>query len=192
MQRAARTFAVFIYEVAGNSISRQNTLHQYKENFVKSAAACLVVLCFSSLTFAQSVSVDVVLNPMGDFKAKTSDVKGFATVKGDEVTASDVRVNLKSLKTGVEVRDKHTQKHLQTDKFPEAILVSATGKGGKGKGKIKIKGIEKDIAGTYKVDGKVLNAEFPLNLTDFDIKDINYMGVGVEDQVKLKVSIPVK
>jgi polyisoprenoid-binding protein YceI len=192
MQRGARTFAGLINEVAYKYGHRQNIFYQYKENFVKSVAASIVVLCFSSLALAQNVSVDVVLNPMGDFKAKTSDVKGFATVKGDEVSASNVTVNLKSLKTGVEVRDKHTQKYLQTDKFPEAILVSATGKGGKGKGKIKIKGIEKDIAGTYKIDGKTLNAEFPLTLTDFDIKDINYMGVGVEDQIKLKVSIPVK
>lgn len=159
---------------------------------MKSVAMGLVVLCVSSMSFAQSVSVDVVLNPMGDFKAKTSSVKGFATVKGDEVSASDITVNLKSLKTGVELRDKHTQKHLQTDKFPEAVLISATGKGGKGTGKIKIKGIEKDIAGTYKVEGKTLKAEFPLTLSDFNIKDINYMGVGVEDEVKLMVTVPVK
>jgi polyisoprenoid-binding protein YceI len=152
----------------------------------------LAILCVSSLSFALSVSLDVVLNPMGDFKAKTSDVKGFATVKGDEVSASNIIVNLKSLKTGVELRDKHTQKHLQTDKFPEAVLLSATGKGGKGTGKIKIKGVEKDIAGTYKVEGKTLKAEFKLSLPDFDIKDINYMGVGVEDEVKLVVAVPVK
>lgn len=152
----------------------------------------LAILCFSSLSFAQSVSVDVVLNPMGDFKAKTADVKGTATVKGDEVSASNIIVNLKTLKTGVELRDKHTQKHLQTDKFPEAVLVSATGKGGKGTGKIKIKGVEKDIAGTYKIEGKTLKAEFKLTLSDFGIKDINYMGVGVEDEIKLAVSVPVK
>jgi polyisoprenoid-binding protein YceI len=92
----------------------------------------------------------------------------------------------------VELRDKHTQKHLQTDKFPEAVLVSATGKGGKGTGTIKIKGIEKPISGTYKIEGQVLKAQFKLALTDFDIKDINYMGVGVEDEVKLDVSVPVK
>lgn len=159
---------------------------------MKSVVMGLAILCVSSMSFAQSVSVDVVLNPMGDFKAKTSDVKGFATVKGDEVSASNITVNLKNLKTGVELRDKHTQKHLQTDKFPEAILVSATGKGGKGTGKIKIKGVEKDIAGTYKVEGKTLKAEFKLSLPDFGITDINYMGVGVEDEVKLAVSVPIK
>lgn len=155
-------------------------------------ATLVVTLGLSSAAFAQSAVVDVVLNPMGDFKGKTSDVKGQAVVNGDEVSAENIVVNLKSLKTGVELRDKHTQKHLQTDKFPEAVLVSAKGKGGKGTGKIKIKGIEKDIAGVYKVSGKNLMAKFKLKLTDFGIEDINYMGVGVEDDVEITVVLPVK
>lgn len=155
-------------------------------------ATLLLTLGISSAAFAQSAVVDVVLNPMGDFKGKTSDVKGQAIVNGDEVSAENIVVNLKSLKTGVELRDKHTQKHLQTDKFPDAILVSAKGKGGKGTGKIKIKGIEKDIAGVYKVTGKTLMAKFKLKLTDFAIEDINYMGVGVEDDVVITIALPVK
>lgn len=152
----------------------------------------VTILGMSCFAGAQMATVDVVLNPMGDFKGKTSEVKGFAMMKGDEVNASNIVVNLKNLKTGVDLRDKHTQKYLQTEKHPEAILLSAQGKDGKGTGKIKIKGIEKDIAGTYKVDGKFLNAKFKLNLPDFEIKDINYMGVGVEDEVTIEVSVPLQ
>ncbi|WII73699.1 YceI family protein [Bdellovibrio sp. 22V] len=159
---------------------------------MKFFATLILSMSVSYAAMAQSVTVDVVLNPMGDFKAKTSDVKGSAVVKGDEVSAENIVVNLKGLKTGVELRDKHTQKHLDTTKFPEAVLVSATGKGGKGKGKIKIRGVEKDVEGTYKVEGKVLKADFKLNISDFGISDINYMGVGVEDEVTLHVAVPVK
>jgi polyisoprenoid-binding protein YceI len=141
---------------------------------------------------APGVVVDITLNPMGDFKAKTNDIKGFAVKKGDEVTASNIVVNLKTLKTGVELRDKHTQKHLGTDKFPEAVLISAQGKNGQGTGKIKIRGIEKDIKGTYQIQGNMLSAEFPVSLSDFGIEDINYMGVGVENDVKLHVLVPLK
>lgn len=155
-------------------------------------AALLVTFCMTQAALAQEAVVDVTLNPMGDFKGKTSDVKGFATVKGDEVTAENIIVNLATLKTGVELRDKHTQKHLDTKQFPEAVLVSAKGKAGKGTGKIKIRGVEKDIAGTYKVEGKQLVADFKLNIGDFGIKDINYMGVGVEDEVAIHVTVPVK
>lgn len=155
-------------------------------------ASLIVAMGISSAAFAQSVTVDVTLNPMGDFKAKTSDVKGEAVVKGDEVSAQNIVVNLKSLKTGVELRDKHTQKHLETEKFPDAVLVSATGKGGKGKGVLKVRGIEKEVEGTYKIEGKVLKADFKVNIADYGIKDINYMGVGVEDEVVLHVAVPVK
>lgn len=155
-------------------------------------AAASLVLFFSLTSFAQEATVDVTLNPMGDFKGKTSDVKGSAVVKGDEVSASNIVVNLKGLKTGVELRDKHTQKYLETGKFPEAVLLSAKGKGGKGTGRIRIRGVEKDISGTYKVEGKTLKAKFDLNIADFGIKDINYMGVGVEDKITLNVSVPVK
>lgn len=161
--------------------------------FSSLAMSAITTLVLSSFAWADTgATVDVVLNPMGDFKAKTSEVKGQATQKGDEVSAENIIVNLKSLKTGVELRDKHTQKHLETDKFPEAVLLKATGKGGKGTGRIKIRGIEKDIAGTYTVSGDSLSADFPLSLADFDMKDINYMGIGVEDTVTLHVTVPLK
>lgn len=149
-------------------------------------------LFVSLVVNAQQASVDVTLNPAGSFKGKTSDVKGFATKKGDEVTATNIVVDLRNLKTGVTLRDKHTKKYLETDKHPQAVLVSATGKGGKGTGIIKIKGVEKNIAGTYKISGNVLNATFPLTLSDFGITGIKYMGIGVEDQVKVQISVPVK
>jgi len=128
----------------------------------------------------------------GDSRYKTKDIKGEATQKGNEVSAQNIIVNLANLKTGIELRDKHTQKHLDVKKFPEAILISATGKDGIGKGRIKIRGIEKDIGGEYKIEGKVLKANFKLKLSDFGIGDINYMGVGVEDEVSLSVDIPIK
>lgn len=161
---------------------------------MKTATILLPVtaLLFSSLTWAASATVDISLSPAGSFKGKTGDIKGFATKKGDEVTAQNIVVNLKGLKTGIELRDKHTQKHLETEKYPEAVLVSAKGKGGKGVGKIRIRGVEKDISGTYKVNGSELEAEFKLNLADFKITNVKYMGAGVEDEVVLHVAVPVK
>jgi polyisoprenoid-binding protein YceI len=152
----------------------------------------LASLFIANLALAASATVDVNLTPAGSFKGKTSEVQGFATMKGDEVSAQNIVVSLKNLKTGVELRDKHTLKHLEVDKFPTAVLVSAKGKGGKGAGKIRIRGIEKAIEGTYKISGNDLSADFKLNLPDFKIVGIKYMGVGVEDEVTLHVTIPVK
>lgn len=160
---------------------------------MKFLASLVVASLVSATAFAQtSAIVDVTLNPMGDFKAKTTQIKGFAVVKGDMVSAQNIIVSLKGLKTGVELRDKHTVKHLEVQKHPHAVLISAVGKGGKGQGKIQIKGIVKDIKGTYQISGGFLKARFPLKLSDFGITDINYMGVGVEDEVMLNVAVPVK
>jgi len=150
----------------------------------------ITALLFSFNLWAQ-VTVDVVLNPMGNFKAKTESISGNAVMTGTDVSAQNIKVDLRTLKTGIELRDKHTQKHLHTDKYPEAILSIAKGKNGKGIGRIKINGEEKEIKGTYKIVGKNLEANFTLNLPDFKITDINYMGVGVEDEVKVHVVIPL-
>ncbi len=157
-----------------------------------SFALPVYIFLFSALTWAASASVDVALSPAGSFKGKTTDVKGFAIKKGAEVSAQNIIVNLKSLKTGIELRDHHTLKNLETDKYPQAVLISATGKDGKGTGKIRIRGIEKNIAGTYKINGNELLADFKLKLSDFKITNISYMGAGVDNEVVLHVAIPVK
>lgn len=150
------------------------------------------IIFFTSTLFAASAAVDIKLTPAGGFTGKTTEVKGSVKKVGNKFMGENIIVNLKSLKTGMGLRDKHTQEHLDTTNFSNAILIKAEGENGKGKGTIKIKGIEKPIEGTYKVNGKELEATFPLKLSDFDIKGIRYMGVGVKDQVKVSVSIPIQ
>lgn len=151
-------------------------------------------LFLSSFAWAGPGAVaDVKLSPAGSFSGKTDEVKGEAYLTGDTVRAENIVVKLKNLKTGIELRDKHTtEKYLEVEKYPEAILVSAIGKDGKGKGKLKIKGIEKDVEGTYKIEGNELMADFPVKLSEYGIKGIKYMGVGVNDEVKLHIIVPVK
>ena len=159
------------------------------------ALILVAALSQSKTVYAANVGavVDVVLIPAGDFKAKTDDVKGTATLAGDTVKAENIIVPLKGLNSGIKLRDDHTKKkYLEIEKFPDAVLVKAEGKGGNGKGRIRIRNIEKDIAGTYKVEGSHLTAEFPLKLSDFGIVGIKYMGVGVDDNVKIHVTVPLK
>lgn len=151
----------------------------------------LLSVC-SSISLAQEAVVDINLRPAGSFKVKSTDVKGFATLKGDTVTAENINVGLKKVETGIGLRDEHTRKHLEVEKFPEATLVSATGKGGKGEGKVKIHGVEKTVSGTYKIEGGKLLADFPIKISDFGITGIKYMGVGVQDEAVIHVNIPVK
>lgn len=154
----------------------------------------IVLFLFSSVALAEpGLVLDVVLTPTGSFKAKTNQVIGSATVVGDTISAENITIRLKNIKTGLALRDKHmTEKYLEVGKFPEATLISATGKGGKGKGKIKLRGIEKEVEGTYKINGEELDAEFPVKVSDFGITGVKYMGVGVNDKVTVHITVPVK
>lgn len=161
-------------------------------SFVFTFVAVLLTFCVANANGKGAV-VDVTLRPAGEFKAKTDDLEGEAVLEGDTVTAKNIVVGLKDLKTGITLRDKHAkEKYLQVDKYPEAILVYATGKGGKGEGRLKIRGIENDIQGTYEIDGDFLKADFPIKLSDFGITGIRYMGLGVDDTVQVHVKVPLK
>lgn len=160
---------------------------------MKIFAGLLMILCVQLSKAEVGVVADVSLTPAGDFKATMNEISGSVTVKGDTITANDVRVKLANLKTGMSLRDKHTKdKYLEVKKFPEAILTIGSGKSGKGTGKLKIKNIEKDISGTYKIVGNNVLAEFPIKLSDYGIKGIKYMGVGVDDNVMVHVEMPIK
>lgn len=152
----------------------------------------LVLLTYASVSLSQEAVVDITLRPAGSFKVKSTEVKGFVTQKGDVVEAKNIVVGLKNVKTGITLRDEHTRKHLDVAKFPTAELVSATGKAGKGEGIIKIRGIEKKVEGEYKMEGGKLVGSFPIKLSDFGITGIKYMGVGVQDEATVNVSIPKK
>lgn len=152
----------------------------------------VVVFVFSSSVFAQSLEIDVQLSPAGSFKAVTKKIKGFAKKSGEQVSAENVLVDLRSLSTGIGLRDKHLKERLQVEKHPVAKLITAQGKGGKGTATLQIKGQKKEVSGTYKVSGSQLSAEFPMKMSELSINDVRYMGVGAKDEVKVTIVLPVK
>lgn len=153
----------------------------------------IIALVCSQISFAKEAVVDIKTTILKGFTAKTKDIKGEARVEGAKVKAENIVVSLKNLDTGMSLRNDHMKnKFLEVGKYPDAILVKGEGENGKGTGRIKIRGVEKDFNGTYKVIGSEVEAEFELLLSDFGISGINYKGVGVEDKIKLKVSVPLK
>lgn len=155
-----------------------------------------LVLFFGLSAFAQKsdVKIFVTLSPAGDFIAKTSDVKGFAVLNPDgSYTADNVIIDVKTLKTGLSLRDDHMlNKYLEVSKFPQIVLKKAKGANNKGEGILAIKGKEIKVAGTYKASAKTISAEFMMNLKDAGIEDISYKGVGVEDEIKIVAEIPIE
>ena len=163
-----------------------------KTSLMNSLFVAALAVTYSSAVLAASAAVDIKLTPAGGFTGRSEEVKGAVKKVGNKFVGDNIVVNLKALKTGMGLRDKHTQDHLETAKFPEAILVHAEGENGKGKGTVKIRGIEKPVEGTYKVTGKDLTATFPIKLSDFGISGIRYMGIGVKDAATINVIVPVQ
>lgn len=154
----------------------------------------LVFLFKPGMVAAQgSVLVKLSLSPAGQFEAKTDKIEGDVVYQSGKVLAQNVRVPLETLKTGIDLRDEHMkEKYLEVKKYPYAILVMGEGSNGQGKGEIEIRNIRKPISGTYKIQGKMIEAQFNLKLSDFGIKGIRYMGVGVKDEATVIVKMPVK
>ncbi|MGZ3722044.1 MAG: YceI family protein [Bdellovibrionales bacterium] len=152
----------------------------------------LLLLVTSRIAFAGAVAVDVNLSPAGSFKAETEQVQGFAYKTPTGIAAENVIIDMKSLKTGVSLRDKHTKEHLLVEKFPQAKLLKAIGKDGKGEALVEIMGHKQKVKGTYTIVGNNLKAQFPVHLPDVDIKGVRYMGIGVKDEVMINVTLPIQ
>lgn len=144
--------------------------------------------------WSQNVKVFVVLSPAGDFIAESNSVIGQATE--DEkglIEASNIKIDVKTLKTGIGLRDEHmVNKYLEAAKYPEILLKLAKGSAGKGVAILVIKSKEAKVSGTYeKVGTDKIKAKFDVKLSDFNIKDISYKGIGVDDVAKVEVTLPL-
>ncbi len=128
--------------------------------------------------------------------------KAALAVDGD---AFVVTVDLSALKTGIDVRDRHTQEDLDTAHFPAAslrvprasIALPAAGGGpvGTAIGKLTLHGQTRDATFTYQISasggGWDVQASLAIRLSDFAIKPRKYLGVGVKDDVEASVKLRV-
>lgn len=157
----------------------------------------LLITVFTNILYAQEnvAKAYFIMNPVGDFVAKMKVVSGFATLEDGKYKAKNIVVDLNSLVTGMNLRDDHAKnKYLEVKKYPQAILVDAIAGNEVGKARIKIHGKMVIVNGTYKIvnSGKSLTAKFKGSLSSFGIADINYKGIGVEDEFKVEVTVPIQ
>lgn len=137
----------------------------------------------------RGVTVFVELSPAGSFEVTGNRFRGGKLAKsGGGFAVTSLSVKSKDLKTGLDLRDEHMRKRLGE----EVIIHQAKGLGGSGKGMIEINKVKKEFNFSYKpATDKLLEVTFQLKLTDFNITDVNYMGVGVKDNVKIKALVPI-
>jgi polyisoprenoid-binding protein YceI len=140
----------------------------------------------------------------GGFKleGKTNEL----SIKDDGQTVTYV-VPLASLKTGIDLRDRHMrEKYLQTDKYPDAVLVvpwsgirlpeSGQAVTQTVTGQMSLHGRTKDVPVTYTVRKKgdvyETTGRVPLNIKDFGIDIPSYLGVTVKPDIETSVAFSFK
>lgn len=154
--------------------------------------ALALVSSFSALA-ANKLALNVELSPAGSFTATTDKIKGDVTKNKDgSVTAKELTVPIKSLKTGIDLRDEHLKKHLGYKEHPQAKLSDIKGKDGKATGVLEVAGVKKPIDITYTEEGNNINAKFKVKASEYKLPTAQYMGVGVEDGIEGEAILPFK
>ena len=151
----------------------------------------VIFLLYSFALNAGTIQVAVTLSPSGDFKAESSKARGFIEKKGTSFSATGLSIEVGSMKTGLELRDKHFHERLGGPKA-KIVIDNASGVQGKGQGQITINKITKAFSFEFKeIDGQV-EAKFNLIPSEFGIKDVKYLGIGVEDKVIITTTMPLR
>jgi polyisoprenoid-binding protein YceI len=130
---------------------------------------------------------------------KSSSVMGSLDLS-KELASGTFKLPLKSLKTGMDLRDDHMlNKYLEVGRFPEATLTLKPFKlqnSGVAKATLKLHNVEKDIDVQYEskksADGIEVKTSFDLVLSDFNIAIPSFQGITVAKDIKLTVAFKAK
>jgi polyisoprenoid-binding protein YceI len=147
------------------------------------------------------VSVICPLTVGGSFEAKTDVVKGEVTVAGPaQPLEGALQVDLHSLETGIGLRDRHMKNnYLEVEKGAEYaaarledIRVDALAGKTTFRGLLTLHGSRKPVTGTAEIkqtaSGYRVEATFPLRTAEFGIPEPTYLGVGVKQELQVRVN----
>lgn len=149
------------------------------------------------------ITVMCPLTVGGSFEAKTKNLSGDVTPASDEQGAvrGAVRVELQTLETGIGIRDRHMKNnYLEVEKgpaFATAVIEDIRVEKLEGKtvftAMLSLHGQKKKVTGAAELqqkDGKIrVQAQFPVKVSEFEIPAPTYLGVGVKDEIQIKVSL---
>jgi polyisoprenoid-binding protein YceI len=150
----------------------------------------------------------VVVCPLtvgGGFEAKTEAVSGQVSLGGDQPGTLNgaMSVDLRTLKTGIGMRDRHMRdNYLEVEKAPgfematiEGIQIEKLDGKTTFNGTLVLHGERRAVTGLATIarqrDGYNVEAEFPVKVSEFNIPKPTYLGVGVQDQIRIKIALTV-
>jgi len=154
-----------------------------------------------------TVTVKCPMTIGGSFDAKSTALTGSLMAMGAQASTLDgsLTVDLRTIDTGISLRNDHLrEKYLEVDKGPDydkAVLTAIALKGvnadmpeGKGtfSGSLTLHGVTKTVVGPVEIrrggSGLRVKASFPVNLSDYNIPEPRYLGVGVKNTVQVEAT----
>lgn len=177
---------------------------------IRSLVPALAVTTFALAAYAGG-KCRVIDKPEVKFTAK-----GPAGLKiegtGDNLTADDdgkrilLKASVQNLKTGIGLRDNHTRKYLEAEKFPEATLKvdrsalkfpeDQKKSEGDASGKFKLHGVEKDVSFHYTAERHgsdlIVNGSTKIDIRDYGIEKPCYLGVCTDTDVRIAVKFKLR
>ena len=155
--------------------------------------ALSILIIFSLTAFAEEkITLFVSLTPAGSISAVSKKAKGNLIKENGAFSSDKISVSIESFKTGIDLRDEHFWKHMQSSKNPKATLTNLIAKDGKGTATLEVNGIKKPITLTYAEKGQEVEPKFKVKASDFGMKKAEYLGVGVDDSVAVEATVAYK
>jgi polyisoprenoid-binding protein YceI len=120
----------------------------------------------------------------------------------DDGTTVTITVPLGNISTGIDLRDNHTKKALETDKYPTTTLkvarsalkfpAAGADSSGSAKGQLTLHGQTKDVTFNYTAKNAggtiAVTGNAQINTDDYGITRPSYLGVTVKPEVTLNTS----
>jgi polyisoprenoid-binding protein YceI len=148
------------------------------------------------------VTVVCPLTVGGSFQARTKSVSGeVAPAKQPGIVGGRLKIDLKTLETGISLRDRHMRSnYLEVQKGPQFAVatfdnIRVEKLDGKTSfsGTLMLHGQRKKVSGVAEVQqrgGQIrVQAQFPIRVSEFQIPAPTYLGVGVRDEIQVKVTL---
>lgn len=153
----------------------------------------LFLWALSGVAMGSDLTIKMSLSPAGSFEAETNKLRGDIVKNGDKFSAQTLWIKTDDLKTGIDLRDEHLHKHLNSEKYPKITLTNVEASGGKGTGMLNVCGVTNKVDFTFKnVTDKKLKANFKVKPSSYKLKEAKYLEIGVDDEVEVVATMDVK